>query len=366
MADTLTTRTEGVTETERLTRDALTAVEEIFADYVIFPSEEARDAVTLWVAHAHVFYAFESTPRLSVSSREPGSGKSRVLEIIEHLVPNPLNAVNITPGVMWHAIEHASPTLLFDEVDTVFGKNGSSGSHRILRGIINAGHRKGAVVPRLVGSNSDIKNFKVFSPIAMAGLGQLPETIQTRSIEIIMRKRRGEEKVRPFRLKFAQDALKRARTMLEEWSMDAAEELEFAAPECPVQDRAADVWEPLLSIAEMAGEDWAERARKACKELTDQRKPTAHVSPGVRLLTELRPMFTRDKPVRFTSEILESLESAEEPMRLTPRGLASILREYGVSPTTVRNGDDVQKGYKADDLETAWDRYLPKLEEENA
>lgn len=351
------TPTEEVQDTGNLTRDALTAVQEVFADYVIFPSEEARDAVTLWVAHAHVFYAFESTPRLSISSREPGSGKSRVLEIIEHLVPNPLNAVNITPGVMWHAIEHTSPTLLFDEVDTVFGKNGSSGAYRVLRGIINAGHRKGACVPRLVGTNSDIKNFKVFSPIAMAGIGQLPETIQTRSVEIIMRKRKGEEVVRPFRLKFAQDALKRARTILEGWSMDVVDELEFAAPECPVQDRDADVWEPLLAIAELAGEEWAERARKACTELTQIRKPTKHMSPGVRLLTELRNLFGT-KPVMATVDILAGLAQAEEPMRLTPRGLANTLREYNVSPTTVRNGDDVQKGYKADDLEFVWARYL--------
>lgn len=352
------------TEVDNTAR-VLDTIEEIFQDYVIFPDEFSRDAVILWVAHAHVFYAFESTPRLSVSSSEPGSGKSRVLEIIEHLVPNPLNAVYMTPGVMWRSIEHTAPTILLDEVDTIFGKNGSGSAHRYLRGIINAGHRKGATVPRTVGSE-DVKHFRVFAPVAMAGLGRLPETIASRSVEIIMRRRRGSETIRPFRLKFAQDALIRARSMLEEWAMDAADMLEFSYPETPVQDRDADVWEPLLAIAEMAGEEWFERATKACEELTIGRDEEKQVSPGVRLLTQLRDLFG-DRPVMFTVDILAALRALPDTPwdMLTPRSLGNVLAEYDVRPTTVREGDNVAKGYKASDLEPVWNRYV-KISDQGA
>lgn len=346
----------------QVTREVLDAIEEVFAQYVVFPSQEAADAVTLWVAHTHVFHAFESTPRLAVNSTQPGSGKSRVLEIIEHLVPSPLNAVYMTPGVMWRSIEHSAPTILLDEVDTIFGKNGSGSAHRYLRGIINAGHRKGATVPRTVGSE-DVKHFRVFSPVAMAGLGQLPETIATRSVQIEMKKRRPDQEVRPFRLKFAQDALNRVKDMLENWSEDASVELEFACPEAPVQDRQADVWEPLLAIAELASTtdntEWFDRAWKACEELTNTGS-TSTVSPGVRLLTAIKDIFG-DAPSMFTADLLTQLQAMpDSPYRnLTPRALSNVLREYNIRPTTVRQGDDIAKGYLQETFEEAWSRYTP-------
>lgn len=341
---------------ETITSEALDAVEEIFNEYVIFPSPEARDAAVLWVAHAHVFHAFESTPRLSIRSKGPGSGKSRVLEIIHHLVPSPVNVIDVEPAVLWRSIEHEGPTILLDEADTVFGKNGSSGSHRRLRAIINAGHKKSAKVRRCVGAE-DVKAFTVFAPVALAGIGRLPDTIATRSVEIVMRKRAAGEEVRSFRLKFAQDVLDHARDLLESWSMDAGDILEMSFPDMPVQDRDADVWEPLLSIAEMAGEDWFKRAWKACEELTRQDDAKV-VSPGVRILTELHRMFG-DAPVMFTADILASLAAVDGSpwTNLTPRGLSNILREYRVRPTTVRQGEDVAKGFKREDLAPVWAKF---------
>ena len=50
--------------------------------FVAYPSEEAHVAHTLWIAHAHLMDAWESTPRIAFLSPEPGSGKTRALEII--------------------------------------------------------------------------------------------------------------------------------------------------------------------------------------------------------------------------------------------------------------------------------------------
>lgn len=352
------------------TTEALDAVQEILDTYLVFPNDEARDAVVLWTAHTHVFYAFESTPRLSVYSRDPGSGKSRVLEVLEHLVPNPLYALNITPGVMWRSFEYSAPTVLMDEVDTVFGKKGSSTSHTTLRGILNAGHRKSGTIPRCSGAE-DVKHFNVFGPVAMAGLGQVPDTIHSRSVRIGMRKRRDGETVRPFRLKYAQDPLARARKLLERWSADADDVLGMAEPDLPAADRDADVWEPLVAIADMAGADWPERARRACEkrnELCDAKGREAELSPGVRLLTDLRDLFAGER-VMATEDILAGLWGIpESPWRGLRDGkaLASVLTEYGVSPTTVRVNGTPIKGYKAEDLAEPWARYVaPRPEGED-
>lgn len=360
----MSTETTESTELQEATAAALGAVEEILDQYVIFPSAEARDAVTLWTAHAHVFYAFESTPRLSLYSRDPGSGKSRVLEVIEHLVPNPMLTLNVTPGTMWRTIEYSAPTLLIDEVDRVWGKKGSGTSHMTLQGILNAGHRKAATIPRCVGTE-DVKHFRVFAPVAMAGLGDVPDTIHSRSVRVGMRKRRGDEQVKPFRLKFARDALDRARDMLESWSMDAAPVLELSAPAMPCKDRDADVWEPLVAIGDMAGPQWAERARKACEARDELCDAQAHpkVSPGVQLLTDLRVIFG-ESPVMFTSDLLAALWSVDggQWRALDARSLATMLREaFDIRPTTVRvpGAESPGKGYKRDDFTEAWDRFVP-------
>lgn len=357
--------TQTRSDTQRLaaeTADALGAVQSVYDQFVTFPTPEARDAVVLWIAHAHVCDAFESTPRLSVRSREPGSGKSRVLEVAEHMLPDPMYAVYITPGVMWRAMEHGRPTMMFDEADTVFGQNGSSSAHSYLRGIINAGHRKGATVPRCVGSD-DVKQFHVFGPVILAGLGRLPETIANRSVEIVMRRRRkGDAPIRPFRFKFAEPELRKAFDALQQWSTRATEPLAYALPELPVTDRDADVWEPLVAIADLAGGDWPERARAACELLVAEAKDKPADSVGLRLLADLRTVFTASAAASmFTVDILGALyglpDSPWSPESLTARKLSRLLGEYDVAPKVMRDGNDVARGYTRASLKGAWERY---------
>jgi hypothetical protein len=91
--------------------------------FVCYPSERAHVAHVLWVAHTHCMDAWESTPRIAFLSPEPASGKTRALEISELLVPNPVEAINVTPAYLFRKVggEDGPPTILFDEIDTVFG-----------------------------------------------------------------------------------------------------------------------------------------------------------------------------------------------------------------------------------------------------
>lgn len=78
--------------------------------FVAYPSEHARVAHTLWIAHTHAMDAFESTPRLAFLSPEPGSGKTRALEVTEPLVPRPVEAINVTPAYLFRKVaDEAAP-----------------------------------------------------------------------------------------------------------------------------------------------------------------------------------------------------------------------------------------------------------------
>jgi hypothetical protein len=120
----------------------LEEVHEFLTRFVAFPSEAAAHAVTLWAAHCHAPDSFESTPRVALLSPEPGSGKTRTLEVLELLTPRPMHALNASTAAIFRSIEKDRPTLLIDECDAIFTKRGKDDSNEDLRAMLNAGHAR--------------------------------------------------------------------------------------------------------------------------------------------------------------------------------------------------------------------------------
>ena len=89
-------------------------VREFLSRFVVYPSEHTLNAHTLWIAHAWLMDAWESTPRIAFLSPEPGSGKSRALEVTEPLVPRPVHAVNTTSAYLFRTVSDpgGAPTIL--------------------------------------------------------------------------------------------------------------------------------------------------------------------------------------------------------------------------------------------------------------
>ena len=122
--------------------------------------------------HTHLMSAWEPTPRLAFLSPEPGSGKTRALEITQLLVPNPVEAVNVTPSYLFRKVggEEGMPTILFDEIDTVFGPKAKENEE--IRAQLNAGHRRGAVAGRCAirGKAVMTEEIPAYCAVALAGL----------------------------------------------------------------------------------------------------------------------------------------------------------------------------------------------------
>src|SRR4051794_34864219 len=179
----------------------LDLVEAFLGRFVAYPSEAGRIAHTLWIAHCWLMDQWESTPRIAFLSPEPGSGKSRALEVTEPLVPRAIHAVNTTPAYLFRKVSDpdGAPTILYDEIDTVFGPKAKDNED--IRGMLNAGHRRGAMAGRCVmrGKVVETEELPAYCAVAVAGLGWLPGTILTRSVIIRMRRRHAGETVEPFR-----------------------------------------------------------------------------------------------------------------------------------------------------------------------
>ncbi len=339
--------------------------------FIAFPSDHDLVAVVLWTAHTHALDAFDSTPRLAMLSPEPGSGKTRVLEVLEVLVPAPMHVLNASAPAIFRTIATERPTLLLDEVDALWGNRGNE-SAEDLRALLNAGHRAGATIPRCVGPTHAVAKFPVYAAVALAGLGDLPDTLMTRSIVIRMRRRAQDEAVEWFRHRSAEPVGHALRDRLSTWTKVVNDQLDGAWPEMPdgIVDRPADTWEALLAIADAAGGHWPDIARSACVALT---KVVANrdASLGVRLLADLRSIFGEEE-VMATQTILDRLHAMDEApwgdlrgKPLDARGLSRRLGKYGISSTKVWAGTAL-RGYRRDDLWDAWTRYLPSQELEGA
>lgn len=343
------------------------------ARYVAFPTEHALTAVTLWAAHTHAVGCFYVTPRLVLDSAEPGSGKTRVLELLNLLCRHPEMTISASTAALFRLISQHPHTILFDEVDAIFNPK-TGGNFEDLRALLNAGYKRGATIARCVGDAKSmaVQRYAVFSPVALAGLaGNMPATILTRAVTIHMRRRAPGEHVEPFEEQDAETEAAPIREALAEWIADAAHLLTGARPVMPagVVDRAAEVWRALLAIADAAGADWPTAGRAACEHfvLTTATAPTF----GTRLLADLRTLCG-DRDRMSTVDILAALTGLDEApwadlggKPLDARRLARELGRYGVTPTTFKDADDrPTKGYTTYPttgnvgLTDAWSRYL--------
>jgi hypothetical protein len=351
----------------------LGALEVFLARFVAYPTEHALVAHVLWIVHTHLMDVWESTPRIAFLSPEPGSGKTRALEVTEPFVPRPVHAVNTSPAYLFRKVsdEAGPPTILYDEIDTVFGPKAKDAED--IRGMLNAGHRKGAAAGRCVvrGKIIETEELPAYCAVAFAGLNDMPDTIMSRSLVVRMQRRKPGETVDPWRSRInAPEALPLAEA-LQAWAASIHDTVADPWPTMPpeVTDRNADVWEPLIAVADAAGGPWPSRARVAAVTAVTDSRAAAQPSLGLILLADLQSIFTASSTDRIdTAHLLTALHNVEESpwadlrgKPLDARGLAGRLKRYGISPAVQRQGETVARGYQRGDFTEAFARYLPPL-----
>ncbi|GAB6898018.1 DUF3631 domain-containing protein [Kineosporia succinea] len=319
-------------------------------------------------AATHGLKFWTHAARLVIRAPEKRCGKSRLLDIIEALCWNALITVNASPAAVYRSIgSDDPPTLLIDEADTIFGP-AAAGANEDLRGLLNAGHQRNRPTIRYDASKNKVEKIQTFTMAAIAGIGAMPDTIEDRAAVILMRRRGPGESVAPYRERRDGPALRKLANQLNKW-IRSHPELQHSEPTMPVEDRAADTWESLVAIADLAGGEWPARARAACLALTAEREANADVPLQVRLLADIRTAFEGDDALP-TATLLARLNLDEEAPWIDygPRGesltatqLAKLLREYGIRVRNFRfaNGNQA-KGYGRSMFADAWARYCPE------
>jgi Protein of unknown function (DUF3631)/DnaJ domain len=344
----------------------LDEVNAILIEYVVFPSPDAAVAATLYAAATHAVSRLEFAARLVIKSPVKRCGKSRLLDVLGQLVACPLMTADLSAAALVHSIGHMDPpTVMLDEADTTFGRalRGDEKTEH-LRGLLNAGFTRDRVYRRYNPNTRQVENCATFAMAVLAGIGSLPDTIEDRAVIIIMRRRAEGEQVRRFRIRRDKPRVRALGERLAEWVTPRSRMIGDAEPVMPagLTDRAEDVWEALVAVADAAGGDWPARARSAALALTAGAEDG---SLAELLLADVREAF--GDADRLSTEFLlnalhkmtESPWSGLKGKQLDAHGLSRLLHSFGIRPKLLRIGGPPVRGYDRADLADAWNRYLP-------
>jgi putative DNA primase/helicase len=357
----------------------------------------AAEALSLFNLHTYGWELRDVTTYLGIESPQHRCGKSTLLALIRRLVQRPEVAAHISSPAVFRTIQRRKPTFIVDECEKVLRRN------QMLTGILNASYVRDLayvvrVVPRSKSKNGkpaapeytpldalepdapdgpdgahdlgdDVARYSCWCPKAMAQVGHFPETLADRCIIITMQRKTPAEKTERLR------ALKRPEAaaihrLCEEFVQQHRDAIANAQPAIPegLNDRAADIWEPLFVLADLAGGDWPQKARQAALTLSGVEQ-TTNVMGG--LLIDCLLILTNLEIDRiFSRDLVQALNLLNgRPWRALTKGkpideywLGRQLRPFGIHSQSIWVGKNSAKGYLKEDILEPARRYVSKAD----
>ncbi len=156
-------------------------IKEILKRYMDM-SEYAYHIITLWIIGTYRYEDFNTFPLVFINAVR-GSGKTRLLKLIEAMAWNGKIQANLSESVVFRSKK--LHTMLIDEFEQVGSKESNT-----LRELINASYKKGARVERMKEvtrdgkKDYDVEGFDLYSPLAMANIWGMDETVRDRCLII--------------------------------------------------------------------------------------------------------------------------------------------------------------------------------------
>lgn len=354
---------------EANSKNIVELIEDYLNTFMVFPDPEQATVCALWVLHTWTFSeSFPrspySTPYLYVNSDGPGSGKTLLIDLLEPIVLNPERTINMSSSVMFRLIEHVRPTLLVDEIDTVY--DGSRNSE--LQNVINGGYRPGGYVYRNSPGpdGPEPTKFRTFCAKLLAGIdnSKIPETILTRSINISLRRvaTANDEgqlvapdgSTREIHYTFvaepmAEQLVAEIEAFMAEWKAHYNDYM--PKPSHGMISRRWELAMPLVQVARQIGME--DRAREVLARATAPRP--AQDSPEQAMLRAIRTAFDDKGTDRmFTADLVAALGEGWNGKLLSKR-LDGFVSGAPIG-MTIKNRRG--RGYSRYQFDSAFSRYL--------
>lgn len=330
------------------------SIENFFLDYVSFTDDGHAFALALWSIATYAYEVFDAFAYLVITSATKRSGKTRLAELIGFVSHAPQNFAAMTASTIFRCIDQFSPTIIFDEAETL-----SSEAASTMRAVLNVGYRKGQSIPR-VAANGDIRHFPTYCPKIFILIGDVYDTLRDRAIIVTLK--RAEPKAR-----FDYNEANNRGSSMSLQTQDVIAQKGFVEKLTVeytnlqanwLSDRDEEIWRPILAMCKMlCPERYTELERIAADLATEKTAPARHYAEfadvedehlrdeyGKRLLTDVARTFATIKRQSLSSQqILDALYALPtSPWRkfrgdgLTLQTMAEMLSPFGINTQSVR------------------------------
>ena len=339
------------------------AVETFFARFVVLPPG-ALLPLSLWTIGTYMYNAFDSFPYCDFQLPEKRCGKTRATEAMELLAANVIRTVGISEAALFRLVAKKKPTLVIDEAEMLSGKSERA---EAIRALLNGGNRRDTKVFRCSGANHDVKEFPIYCPKVLCSIRVCPDTIRDRSIVIPMQRWKPEERVERFISRRIRPEGEQMRDRIVAFVKERQEDITVVYEGLDVEyleDRDSENWEPLIAILAIADPTRLEELKKAAEILTSAKAAADEdESLSLKLLADVRDTWSDGEPTALTVDLIERLKGLEDSpwaqdVDLNPRKFAWFLKPFGIESRSVHTVERKAKGYRKEDLETAFARYL--------
>ena len=228
--------------------------------YIAVTDPDDLSIVALWILHTYLVIECYTTPRLQIDSVIWESGKTTLLDHLNHLCRDPVQAASLSsPALIPRLLENRMRTILLDEVDRSLHPD-RPGVGEML-GIINSGYRMGATRPVLVpvkGGGWDTNEMPTYAPVAMAGNSpNLPADTVSRCIRILLMPDLHDTVDDSDWEQIGADA-KDLASAIAAWADNVRDDVKGMKVDLPkgCTGRSREKWRPLKRVAVAAGSDW--------------------------------------------------------------------------------------------------------------
>lgn len=355
-------------------KNLIAQIEKYISDYVTLADSRYSLPIALWSIGTYCFEQFDAFPYLVITSSTKRSGKTRLSEMLSFHCSNPRPFAALTAATMFRCIESESPTLIFDEAETL-----SSEAASTMRAVLNVGYRRGQTVPRVLPGG--VKEFSTYCPKVFVLIGDVYDTLRDRSIVITMKR---AETNRRFMFDVAKDEGRELRELitsaikLHKGDIQHIFENHKGLPF--LMDRDEEIWTSLFCLAEVFCKPRLEElqaiAADMCTDKTQAaRKYVDFKSAEENAMTEeysRRLLLDVYALCAATGAKAISTQTALEGLKAIPTGpwrrfkgegidahdLSNMLSLFGLRPVRIATGSGrgnqkFSRGYKRKDVEAA-------------
>lgn len=235
----------------------------------------SSEFLALWCVGTFFYDIFPSYSYLWFNGQKR-TGKSTALETIAYSSFYGNFVTDITPASIYREVDATGCTLCFDEAETLM-RNDNSDIAIELIALLNSGYKSGASVPRVNTMKNTLDKFLTYSPKAFASIQPIDETLESRSIRIIMRKMNSYQgkKPMPYEMQDYRDIMYLSRLLhasdlhneYNEWI-----EVTNIFKENNIRQRDFEIFSPIIFLASKFKVTWMDNILKFIidqKELKD-------------------------------------------------------------------------------------------------